>query len=1778
MPRNRRSMNQPTPRAGDFELLKTVRERTYRMLKSTINAISKMDNETNVSMLSVMKDELDTKWSDFNNAFEENEAALVGAGELNEITSITNDYISVNQEFLKAKTHIRTLMIMLNEDIESTTNHLTPNEPITRSNFKLAPMRISNFSGNLSEWIEFKATCQAVLTDSMPDIQRLQHLKDALLGEARSLVSHILPGEGAYDSAMALLKDRYENTRAIINGHLQKFYSLPYNELSTAGIFRDMLNTVNGLIAALGCCGIDTSSWDSILIFHLTQRFDKTTLETWENKLSDSRNVPKLKTLLTFLESRITVAETTDTFFTANKQTDKLPKYNKSLPNQHTNQRSLFDSKKTTDKHKSFFTLKPTYRCVLCNKNHLASRCTEILNMSIKDRHSVITKNKLCINCFYPHDASECPFESACKKCSDSHHTLLHSDGNQVYLNITETATSTEKETDEKEEDNSDTMSIASAQHFYHINDETDYDTLLATAVVPTRHTNRSALLKSLIDQGSTANLITIRACHLLKLKFIRHKTPMFGVGDAPVGNVIGRTAFEIGSIHNKEYNLSVKAIVVQSIGDIKGFSKDNKQNWSHLRDLKLADPEYYKPSKIDMLLGGSVHADIILNGVIKGEKNQPIAQCTQLGWIISGNIDIANKNFLICRHITVEEITSDEDNVSELLKAFWVLEEPNYKHIPTNEEKLAEEIFQKSINRANDGKFIVDLPFKVNPYECLGDSYKNALKRYYQLQQKFSKNPQLKMQYDAILEEYLTLKHMELVTDKPDFQCFLPHHYVIKESSTTTKMRIVFDASAKTYTGTSLNECLCVGPVIQTDLIDLLMGWRKFEFAVSADIEKMYRMMYVSREHVNFHTILWHRPGTKGIAMYRLLTVTFGTSSAPFQATRGIHEVGERIKHLDANLAKIIQKCFYVDDFLKSFSTIDSACNTNLKLIKTLNEYGFKLRKWKSNDHRALDGINEIDKEESIDFESTFKTLGIAWHAKTDSFVFKTLNIEKTPKWTKRKLLSAIAKLFDPLGWLAPCIVRAKMLMQSIWQLPSGINWDDELPEHILKQWTPIFDELTSPVPISVPRWLKLSENKDNVELHAFCDASNLAYACCVYLRVIHEDQTVSCNLVTAKTKVAPVRITTIPRLELCGAILLSQLVSRCVQALSIDKIRIVAWCDSKIVLAWIATHPSKWTPFVANRVSDIQHTIDSSHWRYISSKQNPADIASRGQSINEIKTSSIWWHGPSFLSSNGEIAPDQIQKLPIDTAPEKRKNIKVFHIIEPKQNDLLIKFENYNRLLYFTCMALRWLNRIQQKHTNVSGPITATEMQTAENRWILLIQLHHFGYEIHRLKNKGDLPKNSILIKLTPFVDEKGYLRMNGRVGNAELLQQKTSIILPSNSRFTMLIIRQVHQEQALHGGVQLTLRTLRERFWIIHARNQVSKVVNNCMVCYRTKKRLLKQRMADLPSFRTEQAKPFTFVGVDYAGPFNIKTGSLRNSPLMKGHIALFICLTTKAIHLELACDESTEEFIMVLENFIARRRIPSVIYSDNGRNFVGAENEIHRLYDQMLSQTNNLTRMLANKRITFKRLPARASHMAGIWERAVGMVKYHIKRVMKDTKLTSRQFEHVLKQIECCLNSRPLWAHTPNADDIEIVTPSHFWNFEPSNTLPQPDISHIRLNQLSQYQHLYRLYCEFWKYWSKEYLDQFQPREKWNDEKPNIKVGHIVVVSEDNLPPSKWSIGKVTALYPGSDGLVRVVDVKIGNSIKRRPIHRLGMLPILDNEKLSSSDDMQLNAGE
>lgn len=1735
-----------------------VRLRCARLFMSVVDAIKTFDAATDQPTITTYKVQLEQTYSNYEEAYTTSESLLASAGNAgraDDANALLDELVGLQTAYTGAQV----ILARYSDEVAQEDDELSQHEENARPPapaFKMPPIKLKTFSGKLTDWVEFCVTCESVLTDSIPEAHRFQYLKNSLEGEPADMIKFIAPTPGAFTTAFDLLKRRYQNKRAIVNSHLQAFFDLQKTNESISSL-KALLNVTNQLTEALKHNDIDTNTWDAWLVYFLTQRLDAANLRYWEDKLNGSRDIPALTTFIEFLETRITIVETTASYQCNNKAANK--------PNAQPNRQKPLDNRIPIKAGASFLNIESRFNCFICQNKHFAVKCPELVRASPAERKVILDKNSLCENCFHPHKVEDCPISSCCKKCNGKHHTMLHDDHQIILLNSTDADEGKiGTETDYIDED----LLLASQYQEYFFCTNTQKHIILATAVVPVSCDGRSVVLKALIDPGSTANLLTDRACQLLQLNKSPANIPLYGVGNVKTGDIRERVQCDIGSIHEKGFKLRIDALIVNSITDIKPVVVKQKRQWEHLKHLQLADKHFNNFSRIDLLIGAGTYGQILLNGLVKGNDFEPIAQATRFGWIVSGQASKIEEKQVNCH------LTAADDTLNDQLKRFWEIEEVEQKRNLSVDEERAEEIFTKSLKRHSDGKFLVDLPFKENPDESFGESKPMAAKRYAAIQRKFKRNQELQMKYDAALEEYIQLGHMELADENTRACYYLPHHPVIKEASSTTKIRPVFDGSAKSNNGRSLNDLLFVGATIQPDLFTHLIRWRRYKFAFTGDIEKMYRMVWVNPQHAEFQRILWQRPGDEAVRSYKLKTLTFGTSSAAFQAIRSLVQIGIEVENTKPEIAKQIKECFYVDDYLGSCESVEKAVAMRKQITELLAEYGLHLRKWKSSENKILEDLKDSEKETALNFNDTFKTLGIQWIPTEDAFTFSPTSSDAAKRWTKRSILSEIAKLFDPLGWMSPCVIKAKILMQSLWRLP--LDWDTPVPAQIQKAWLKIYNQLCIPIPVKIPRWVGLSSSAKSIELHAFCDASNLAYATAVYIRIVQIDGNVACHLLASKTRVAPVKVVTIARLELCGAVLLTKLLKKTVKALDIPNIAQFAWTDSKIVLAWLAHHSSQWSTFIANRVSTIQQTLPPERWAHVPSKSNPADLASRGIYVSELANEKLWWHGPSFLMLEREQRPKVEHIVPFEALPEKRKKANLVFTISAEVNDTLHHFSNLERLLRFTVTAFRWSSRCKTndsialaeaaqydvKQTHFGHPIQAIEITLAKNQWIRIVQNEFFADEIQRLTAHKEVKASSKLKNLNPFVDHQNILRMNGRVANEELALQKIAIILPGKHYFTELLIRDAH-ERTNHGGLQVTLQSLNEEYWIVQGRNAAKRIIHKCVTCFRFKKELLTQKMADLPKFRTKQARPFAFVGSDYCGYFHIKVSDRKNSPLSKAYIALFVCLCTKAIHLEVVPDLSTEEFLVALQNFIARRGMPTLFYSDNGGQYVKGEKEIHELHRQMFEQNNEITKMFAINQITFKRIPAVAPHMGGIWEAGVRSVKHHLRRVLGEEKLTYRRFDHVIKQIEATLNSRPLWAITSEGDDMQVLTPSHFFNFEAINTLPQPSIQHIPIGKLDQYQHLYRIYCSFWKLWSKEYLHQLQTRSKWTKTQDNVEKGQIVLVSEDNVPPSRWPLGRIEEVFRGKDGLVRIVKVKFNGAIRDRPIHKLALLPILDN---------------
>lgn len=583
-----------------------------------------------------------------------------------------------------------------------------------------------------------------------------------------------------------------------------------------------------------------------------------------------------------------------------------------------------------------------------------------------------------------------------------------------------------------------------------------------------------------------------------------------------------------------------------------------------------------------------------------------------------------------------------------------------------------------------------------------------------------------------------------------------MPHHGVVKES-TTTKLRIVYNASMPTSNGKSLNDFLAIGKILQSDIITLLTNFRVYKHAFTADLEKMYKQILVDESQRDLQRFVFRFDPSKPLRDYRLTTVTFGMANAPYIAIRVLKEVAERHKMSHSRASSVIESCMYMDDSVSGGHSVGEIIEIYNGLNEVFSQYKFNIRKWCSNTPELLSIIPEADRE-----TETFqvKALGIGWSPIGDTFSFKVSIPTETVPATKRELTSEIASLFDPLGWISPVVIRAKHLLQLLWKQKLG--WDEKIPKNcfdeIVKPWLEIKSQLHMILNLKIPRWIKYSPLA-SVELHAFSDASEVGFACNIYLKVIHQDGTIDINLLCAKSRVAPLKIeskpeATIPRLELSGAFLLANLTGHIIETLPIKIAKVCCYTDSKIVLAWLQGNPKRWKSFVGTRVTKITKLIPAKNWFHVVSEQNPADCASRGILPSELVSHPLWWHGPDFLRSDKPVAYEVISMTdPPERRDEIKSNVATNELIFPEAGS----FDELKVIV-----AQRERQSVASDAISNDEPFSPGEMERAEKTIIKELQSEYYADEIKLLKSGKKLQKSNQLIGLSPFLDENDILRV--------------------------------------------------------------------------------------------------------------------------------------------------------------------------------------------------------------------------------------------------------------------------------------------------------------------------------------------------------------------------------------------------------------------------------
>lgn len=1601
--------------------------------------------------------------------------------------------------------------------------------------FKLPLIQIAKFDGSYFRWMEFRDTFRSLIHENnrISPVNKFHYLISYLEGEAARTISNLEVSSNNYKEAWSLLLDRYDNKRLLISHHLSALFNIHAMSKESEKSLRFLVDHVTKNLRALSNLGQATEHWDVIIIHLVASKLDNHTFMKWEEyRNALSTDAPTLKEFHKFLNDRATVLESLH----RSKTESSKPTQGQQRPSGHSNKSDHTHTKSHAYTNSSNQTqVSSSCLCPCCNADHRIFDCPSFKAKSIRERIAEATKLKLCLNCLRSgHPSFKCRL-GRCRECNKRHNTLLHLPTNDSTPNA-----------------DSPPETVVTC------NNHGNKQALLCTAMIEVvnPNTSKSEVVRALLDCGSQSSFIS----EALKQRLSIEDCPISATKIIGFGNNHSATISEYCIARLKSNNSSFSVIsnfyVMKELTGSIPDSFINIRSFNIPNHIILADPKFNQPCFIDVLIGSDLFWDIIGGEQRSLGPRFPRLHSSKLGWLIGGPLPqcLQIKNSIKCNYNLTHSFNSK--GIEYNLNRFWELEEIPLKSHLSESEQACERHFLQHTYRLPNGRFCVKLPLIDSP-DCLGDSYNMAKKRFSHLEKRFRRQPEVKSQYIAFIREYAELGHLSEVSVKDlssNFCYYLPHHPVFKESSESTKIRVVFDASARTSSGLSVNDIQMIGPQIQDSLFSILVRARLYKYLLTADVEKMYRQCLLDESDRTLQLILWREDENLPLKTLKLNTVTYGFASASYLSTRCLWQLGEECS--DPLIRTIVQHDLYVDDLITGCDSEDELQRIQIAISKTLSAGCFNLRKYKSNSSKVLESLSERSSDTLIISESS-NALGLGWTSNTDRLHYSFEIPPSNDKITKRYILSTSFKIFDPLGFVSPCIIIPKLIMQQLWL--DKVGWDDVLSEEIIRAWRKFSNSLSHISLITLPRQV-LCDSPVVTELHSFSDASQRAYGACVYIRSIDEAGNVHVNLLCSKSKVAPIKACTIPRLELCAALLAARLCKAVVDSLRFPIKRKLYWCDSSVVLAWLHTSSRKLKTFVANRVAEILELTELSCWRYVPTSDNPADLVSRGVYPEELKDHNLWWTGPKYLLQEElswpTLCPNKSQleceipeiKINVNTNVDKL-SIVPFH-----------NFNKLHKLKRIYAYALRYMHNLRYPHSKRVNALSLDELKDSFHLLCRTAQQESFPVEYGLLSKEKTLSPKSTIIALAPFMDPKGLIRVGGRLDASSIpFDSKHPILLHSSHHLTKLIFEREHLLK-LHAGPQLLLASVREYIWPINGRHLARRTVHNCITCRRVQGKTLSPIMGNLPSQRVTVDFPFRSVGIDFAGPFFVLNRKGRGSRVTKCYLCIFVCLRYKCVHLEAVSDLSTDAFILTLRRFISRRGKPAEIFSDNGRNFVGAAKEIGNF---LKCNHKAVTEFSNEEEIKFLFSPAYAPHFGGIWEAGVKSAKFHIRRVMGNTHLTFEEISTLFAQVEAILNSRPLCPLSSSPSDPFFLTPGHFLLGRSLTALPSPSYEDCKSTQLKRYQRLEQIRQHFWRRWQKEYLAELQQRSKWRTKDTPLNVGDLVLLQEENLPPLCWRMGRISKLFPGPDGVCRVADVQTTQGCYRRPFTRLCPLPATEH---------------
>uniref|UniRef100_A0A914ZDX7 Integrase catalytic domain-containing protein n=1 Tax=Panagrolaimus superbus TaxID=310955 RepID=A0A914ZDX7_9BILA len=1109
--------------------------------------------------------------------------------------------------------------------------------------------------------------------------------------------------------------------------------------------------------------------------------------------------------------------------------------------------------------------------CVFCGKHQNSSSCRTVKDAS--ERKKIASEKRLCFKCLDPHHPKSCKDSKPCANCNESHHEALcfkNPELNTKQVHAVKLQPSKKKEV----------------------------SMMVIQAPVGSNVQQKLTNVNLFLDCGAACSFIHADVAHRLKLPIIEEELlDLQRFGDNGMISSL--------QVISKKVNLVVMAQNNKAV-PITAYTINNLTTVLPTIDPETKSKKLVKP---DILIGNDFFWDFFASE--KSEDGYKIVE-SLLGKIVCGT-GIPMYSILPSQH--------PPESTNEIVEKFFKIDQAGTDESPyTKEEDIAVEKF---INETEivDGRMQCRLPFSVAD-PPLDSNRTLALKCLESQLRKLLKRPDMLREIDKGMKQQLNDQITEIapkISPSPG-KVYLPHH-AIETPHKSTKVRIVFNSSAKSSKNSkSLNDWLYAGPSLIPEIPGLLLRIRLMQVLVSADVEKAFLQLRLHPDDRDYTRFFWlkdvddyFKNGFRldNIIELRFCTIFFGGKSSPFSLNAAIRKLLLNLD--DANFATQLKSNTYVDNVFIGGSVTEDVIEKTETAIELFKSIKMNLRDVVSSD-------SKINKHFNVQ-PALLSVLGLQWNPVADTITVKMpSNATEKPGVTKREVLAEIASKYDPLGILAPITVRLKLFMQDLWK--KNTSWDEKLSPDETSKWKILIEE---PMAVTVDRYLKPVEGAIDYELHIFCDASAKAYAAVAYILSRNQLGETKKYLIMSKSKIVPVKPVTIPRLELLALTLGANVLKYIKANVDIKWSKTVLWTDSSAVFYWLHSNkPLK--RFVDNRVNIVKAA--EAEIRHVPTKQNPADIASRGSSVAALKDCKLWWNGPAFLKDDASRWPN----LPVSDEPEKSAEVEkefifaVWPCVKAAKSKL-ISVENgssWNRLVRVAAYCIYFINKCRKQGS--PDPRSTQAFKTAEKVLIKDIQQANF-------------PDEATCRSLRIFTDENNMLRCRSRLENSKNAELAAPLFLPRCGESNLLILK-IHHD-TMHAGARHVLTELRQSFWLTRGLSTVKKAIKGCRPCLKFKAKPYQlPEMAALPSSRVTQCTPFQHIGVDCAGPFTVKT----NGEDVKTWIVLFTCLTTRAVYLDMVKEMSALAFINALRRFASTCGTPLSILSDNGSNFKAAGTHI------------------------------------------------------------------------------------------------------------------------------------------------------------------------------------------------------------------------------------------